>query len=257
MLALAIPASAQGVTRLPNGSYGRVQDTQAAAPGFFYFARPDEPVISVTAVGGMTASGVYFLGAGTELADMIALAGGVTSPTGEDPTVRLVRQREAPVETKLSDLYAPGARPVVLQDGDVVEVTMLTSNVPGFFVHSHPGEERVTVTAAGTFVAPGRYVLDEGSTVGDLLSVAGGVAATERDTRVETTTTVRVYRDGGVLLESPLSDLYARQTLALRTGDVVDVEVVRRQRSSFTWRDGLSIVTTVLAAVLAIDTLRR
>ena len=230
--------------------YGRIEDTQAEAPGYFYFARPGEPVVSVTAVGGLRASGLYYLGEGASLADLLALSGGVTAATGaEDPTVRLYRGGAVAYEAPLQSVFR--APPQRLEEGDVVEVAGLVSTVPGFRVHTRPGAETVAVTAAGAFETPGQYVLEEGATVGDLVSLAGAVGGAVRDADERVTATVRLYRAGGVAYEALLTEVYARPTEPLQPGDVVDLEVV--SRPTFTWRDALSIVTGVAAVVLAVD----
>ena len=246
--ALSVPtASAQ--------EYGRIEDTQATAPGYFFFARPGEPVVAVTAVGAVTAAGLYLLGQGADVADLLALSGGIAVPGGQEPTVRVYRDGLAIYESGLHAVYGPGAAPPVLEDEDVVEVTALVSTAPGYHVHTVPGEETVVVTAAGAFAAPGRYVVGEGATVGDLAALAGGLAGSVRDADVEVTTTVRVYRAGGVAFESGLTDLYARPTPALEGGDVVDLEVVRERQSRFTFSDGLSIVTALLTAAVLTERL--
>ncbi|MEM0964201.1 MAG: hypothetical protein AAGK21_16865 [Bacteroidota bacterium] len=249
-LVLCLPAtSAQ--------EFGRIGDTQAQAPGYFFFARAGEPVVAVTAVGAVGASGLYLLGQGAHVGDLLALASGVqTAPaSGEEPVVRLYRGGTVFYEAGLRSVFGPDADPPVLQDDDVVEVTSLVTSAPGYFVHNRPGVPPIVVTAAGAFGAPGRYVLDEGSTVGDLAALAGGVAGFVRDVDLEVTTTVRVYRGGGITFESPLAELYARPTPVLQPGDVVDLDVVTEQQSSFTLRDALSIITTIASVGLLVERL--
>ena len=249
--------------------YGRIEDTQASAPGYFFFARPGEPTVSVTAVGAVGAKGRYLLGVGSTVADLVALSGGVPTPSGAsatleaesmEPTVRLFRGGAVVSETLYRDLYGSSATPTRLLDGDVVEVvvpasTALVSTARGYFVHARPGQETLVVTAAGAFAAPGRYVLEAGADVSDLLALAGGVAEPERDARTEVTATVTLYRDGAVSFTAPLEDLYTRTTPPLMEGDAVDLNVVTRRRTPFTWRDGLSVVTTALAVLIAVDRL--
>ena len=127
--------------------------------------------------------------------------------------------------------------------------------MPGFYVHTEPGNEPFAVTAAGAFAAPGRYILDPGSSVGDLVALAGGVGVLgARDARTEVTATVRVFRDATLTFETPLEELYARETLALQPGDVVDLEVTFRQRTAF-WRDALTILTTALGVAILVERL--
>lgn len=248
LLGLVATSPAAGQT------FGRIADTQAQVPGFFYFARTGEPVVAVTAVG-LVPSGRYYLGVGATVGDFLALAGGPTAePMGEDLTVRLYRAGETVYETGLRGVFGPGANPPVLQDGDVIDVTGLITSVQGFFVHNRPGVAPIVVTASGAIGAAGRYVLDEGTTVGDLVAFAGGLAGNARDVNLDITATVRVYREGTVSFESPLVNLYARPTPVLMSGDVVDLDIVtERQTASFTWRDGLSLLTTALSVVILVE----
>ncbi|WP_412070408.1 SLBB domain-containing protein [Rubrivirga sp. IMCC43871] len=244
-LVLAAPLGAQ--------TYSAVDDVQASAPGYFTFARPGERVVTVTAVGALGATGRYAVGEGATVVDLLALAGGATPERAATAVVRVYREGGRVVEARAQDLYRDGAAPVVLREGDVVEVVGLTSTAPGYYVHSSPDAEPIVATAAGAVTAPGRFAVDPGTTVADLLALAGGTRGGELDTAVETTTTVRLYRAGNVAFEALLSETYARPTPALQSGDVVELTVVNRRRSSFTWRDGLSIVTAAVAVVIATD----
>ena len=239
----------------PGGEVGRLERTTAAAPGFFYKFEGNQPLITVSTVGAVAANAVFLVGEGSTMADVLALAGGVTVDRTGSARVRLHRQGTMVSEVEIRDLYADGAAPPVLQDGDVIEVVGLVSSVPGFYVHTEPGSETIPVTASGAFAAPGRYEVNAGSTVGDLVAYAGGLGTVGvRDSRTEVTATVRVYRAGEVLLESPLSELYAQQTMVLQSGDAVDLEVITRQRGVF-WRDALSVTTALLSAAVLIERL--
>ncbi len=252
VLVLAAPlATAQSPG---GGEVGRLDRTTAAAPGFFYKFERNQPLISITTVGAV-ANAVFLIGEGSTITDVLALAGGVTLDRTGSATLRLHRRGVTIVEVPIQDLYADGAAPPVLQDGDVIEVVGLTSSVPGFYVHTEPGNTSFAVTASGAFAAPGRYKLDVGSTVGDLVAFAGGLGSIGvRDSGTNIEATVRLYRAGEVILESPLSELYAQQTMALQPGDAVDLEVILSRRGSF-FRDALTVTTTVLGAILLVDRL--
>ncbi|WP_412062425.1 SLBB domain-containing protein [Rubrivirga sp. IMCC45206] len=247
-LVLAAPLGAQ--------TYAPVTEVQASTPGYFTFARPGERVVTVTTVGLLTATGRFAVGEGTTVTELLALAGGVPSAQASTAIVRVYREGGRAVESSVRELYRGNTPPVPLREGDVVEVVGLTTSAPGYYVHSSPDADPVVVTAAGAVTAPGRFVVDPGTTVADLLALAGGTRTGALDTAVETTTTVRLHRAGSVAFEASLSDTYARPTPALEPGDVVELETVNRRRSSFTWRDGLSLVTTGLAILIAVDRLQ-
>lgn len=236
-------------------SYGQLGDVQTTAPGYFFFARPGEPVVAVTAVGAVTATGRYVVRQGTTVADLLALAGGTAVDRSGRATVRVYRDDALLLEREVQTLYAPGATPVALQEGDVVEVVGLVSSVPGYYVHTEPGNDPFAVTAAGAFAAPGRYVVDPGTTVSDLVALAGGSGVLgEQETRTKVTATVRLYRSGDLAFEAPLEDLYARQTTTLQVGDVVNLQVTY-EREREVLRDALSIISAVVGVGLLIERL--
>ena len=236
-------------------SYGGVDDVQVSAPGYFFFARPGQPVVTVTAVGALPARGRYALGEGATVADLLALAGGASVDRTGRASVRLYRAGRQVIDVDARDLFGEDAMPVLLREGDVVEVVGLTSTAPGFYVHTQPGARPIIVTVAGAVSAPGRFFVDPGTTVGDLLALAGGTRGGVEDSRVETTPTVRLHRDGSIAFEGTLTETYARPTPVLQDGDVVELEIIARRRNPFTWRDALSLVTTGLAVLIAVDRL--
>ena len=237
--------------------FGRVEDTQAQAPGYFFYARPGEAVVAVTAVGSVGQAGRYLLGDGATVADLIALSGGAQDQqrvaVSDDANVRLYRGGDVIYDVPLRRVYAGDQAPPVLEENDIVEVVGLVSSARGFFVHTRPGEETIIVTAAGAFQSPGRYVLEGDARVGDLVALAGGLGEAVRRSDERIRATVRVYRSGSILLESDLSELYSQDTPILESGDVVDLESVRT--AVFTWRDVVSIATGLGALALAIDRL--
>ena len=242
------PASAQigGVS---------VTETQAGVPGFYYLVRPGDPTVTVTAVGNVGATGQYTLTAGTTLADLLALSGGVTPDRTGKATVRVYRDGARAMEMDVSALYGDDATSIVLREADVVEVVGLVSSVTGYYVHTEPGNAPFAVTAAGAFAAPGRYIVDPGTSLGDLVALAGGVGVLgAREARTEVTSIVRLLRDGALVFEAPLEDLYARETQPLSVGDVVDLQVTFRRNEPI-WRDALTILTTVLGVAILVERL--
>ncbi|HIG74806.1 MAG TPA: hypothetical protein EYQ24_09610 [Bacteroidetes bacterium] len=248
LAATATAASAQPGTL-------QVNETQAGVPGFFYLVRPGDATVTVTAIGNVGATGRYVLSAGTTLADLLALSGGVAPDRRGQAIVRVYRDGTRAMEMQAASLYGDGAMPVVLREGDVVEVVGLTSSVPGYYVHTEPGNDPFAVTAAGAFAAPGRYLVDPGTSLGDLVALAGGVGAFgARDARDEVTATVRLLREGAPVFEAPLEDLYARDTQSLLAGDVVDLQVTYRRNEPF-WRDALAVITTALGVAILVERL--
>lgn len=255
LLAAFLLAATAAAPLLAQTGAVRVDETQAGVPGFYYLVRPGDATVTVTAVGNVGATGRYVLSAGTTLADLLALSGGVAPDRRGQAVVRVYRDGTRAMEMQASALYGDGATPVVLREGDVVEVVGLTSTVPGYYVHTEPGNDPFAVTVAGAFAAPGRYLVDPGTSLGDVVVLAGGAGTFgARDARDEITATVRLLRDGALAFESPLEDLYSRDTQPLRAGDVVDLQVTYRRNEPI-WRDALTILTTVLGVAILVERL--
>ena len=257
VLLLLTVASGAPVSSQPGSAPGPslVNETLATVPGYYYVLRPGDPTVTVTAVGNVTATGQYTLTAGTTLQDLLAYVGGIALDRRGSATVRVYRGGERAVEREVSVLLAEGAQPIVLQEEDIVEVVGLTSTVTGYYVHTEPGNEPFAVTAAGAFAAPGRYVIDPGTSIGDLVALAGGTGVLgAREARTEVTSTVRLLRNGAPVFEAPLEDLYARPTQPLAEGDVVDLQVTFRRNEPF-WRDALQVISVGLGIAILVDRL--
>lgn len=233
-LVVVVPAEAQIPSSLSTGG------DRISARGFYKFSQPGDAIVQVIAVGSIPAQGIYELTAGTSLADLIALSGGAVPDRRGEATVRLHREGAATLEVDARSLFEENRQPIALREGDVVEVVGLVSTVPGFYTHTEPGNESIQLTVAGAFAAPGRYIVDTGTTIGEIVALAGGLGGRGQraeDTEIEST--VRLFRDGALAFEAPLEELYARQTQTLQEGDVVDLDVVVEQRGP--------LLTTILS----------
>lgn len=134
LLFLAPAAHAQTV--------GRVGNITAEGTAYHVFARPGEATVQVLVLGGVSSPGLYEVGAGTDLGQLLALTGGPPVAQGGRAnqevhvTVRLYRESggtrtvlyEAPLEQMLA---APAAYPT-LQDGDVFSVETVVIEKQGF-----------------------------------------------------------------------------------------------------------------------------
>jgi len=129
----------------------------------------------VSVLGSVFKPGRYPLERTTNLADLLALVGGVT-PDGSD-LVTIV-SATGKVEYDLQKIVgkADGMKGIILSGGEVV------------FVHSRD------ISVMGQVLRPGKYAVVGGvRTVADFLSVAGGVSPTGSDT-----ITVTTVRDGKI-----------------------------------------------------------
>ena len=143
-----------------------------------------------------------------------------------------------------------------------------------FFSYAEPGAPLFEVVLIGEGIRSGIYRFQEGTSLTQVLALAGGVAASDSTVgarqQVVSTSRVRVLRpDGGgdvrVIYEATASALVreAARHPALRTGDVIesDVEtVVYEEAEPFTFRDGIEIaarVASLVSVVLLLATGRR
>jgi len=129
------------------------------------------------------------------------------------------------------------------------------SNV-AYFYHARPGEATVQVSLWGTIPRPGIYEVPDTTTLDKLLTMAGGAPVKARqENRDPPTITVRVYRSGAdgrtQIFESQLKDILEEdlQYPDFRDDDIVVVETVN-PRAPFTWRDLLSLASTLGTLVL-------
>ena len=125
LAAVAAPTAAQVL---------RPNDVRVStAPGYFTYFLPGERTTQATVIGTVRAPGLYLVSAGTDLGELLGLAGGpyagpVSNEVERTTTVRLYRAgtggtREVVYEQSGEDFARDAtAYPVVL-DGDMVEVT--------------------------------------------------------------------------------------------------------------------------------------
>ncbi|NOU25205.1 MAG: polysaccharide export protein [Methylotenera sp.] len=129
----------------------------------------------VSVLGSVYKPGRYPLERTTNLADLLALVGGVT-PDGSDLVT--VTNAAGKTEYDLQKVVgkADGLKSIIFSGGEVV------------FVHSRD------ISVMGQVLKPGKYAVVGGvRTVADFLSVAGGITATGSDT-----VTVTTVRDGKI-----------------------------------------------------------
>ncbi len=113
--------------------FNRFDNMRAEGTSYHIFAKRGEATIQILVLGS-TGSGIYEVGVGIELDQLLALTGGTTMATSTSSetrvTVRLFREGtgrrdlvyEAPLERMLAE---PGLYPP-LQDGDVLTVETIT-----------------------------------------------------------------------------------------------------------------------------------
>lgn len=241
-LALTATASAQVL--------GRTEGRQASSEGYYLYALPNEPTTRVAVQGDVPRTGIYDLGRGFDLSAVLAMAGGPSVLAALDPLdprdlrdprvrVRLRRGdgRDVVYETDYQALVAGESVAPALADGDVVVVETLYER--GVYVW-------------GAVRNPGFFEVGPDVDAVRLLALAGGPQGDgARAEDVATDATVAVIRPGaGVIYEASLERFVIGTDLpALADGDALQVEVVQRNR--FTFRDGLTIVGSVAAVVLA------
>ena len=134
-----------------------------------------------------------------------------------------------------------------------------------FYSYAEPGAPLFEVVLIGQGIRNGIYRFQEGTSLTEVLALAGGVAASDSTgglrQQVVTTSHVRVFRplpDGGVrLVYEATPEALVREPArhpVLQTGDVVEADVeavVYELDEPFTFRDGLEL-TARLASVISV-----
>jgi hypothetical protein len=130
------------------------------------------------------------------------------------------------------------------------------SSVNYYYYHARPGEATVQVSVWGTIPQPGIYEVPDTTSLDKLMTMAGGAPLeARREGRDAPTITVQVYRPGPdgrrQIFEAQLTDLLNGnpQYPDFRDNDIVVVETVT-PKSPFTWRDALSLTSTLGTLVL-------
>ena len=124
-----------------------------------------------------------------------------------------------------------------------------------YFIFAAPGEATIELLVLGN-AKSGVYVVGETTTFTELLALAGGVSAADRNENVRIERTVRLLREQGaerVVVYEADADEALRQTgahPALMNGDMVTVETEVHNR--FNLRDTLSIVTSLASVTLLV-----
>jgi len=125
------------------------------------------------------------------------------------------------------------------------------SNV-AYFYHAQPGQATVQVSVWGTIPRPGIYEVPDSTDLDKLLTMAGGAPLDARtENRDAPEINVRVYRPTpdsarSVLFASSIADMLSEDTNypVLRDDDIIVIETIR-PRQRFTWRDALSVLSSV------------
>ena len=144
--------------------------------------------------------------------------------------------------------------------GQLIETLDDTRTNSAFYYHVEPGASRIEVRVIGSVRAPGVYQISERTDVGKLLALAGG-PETFVGRNGQSEITLRLFRSNATLrqlvyemkLEGHLAS--TQPYPVLEENDVLMVE--SRLRQSFGWREGLTILTSIATAIVAINTWNR
>ena len=124
------------------------------------------------------------------------------------------------------------------------------------FRYAPPGEPTMDIRVWGAVRSAGIYQVEYETSLLDVLTLAGGPALPAETDRTEQTVRVQVVRDPSgartVVLAAELGELTDRDVVLpdLQDGDLVTLTPESRQR--FTWRDALSVTSSVASLALLI-----
>ena len=141
--------------------------------------------------------------------------------------------------------------------GSYGRVEQTNSNIGYYHYYTQPGGVTVQVQVLGVVGATGVYELNVGTSLGTLLTLAGGPQISTRERRNRRDILLRLYRPSegreAPLFEATFVSLLAdpQASPPLRDGDVLLVEVVEYKR--FNWRDAATLAGTAAALTLALE----
>jgi len=130
-----------------------------------------ELVREVSVMGQVMKPGVYKIRDGTTLLEVLAMAGGVTD-TGDDSAIRLTRRTQDGAGEVLEVDVESLDRDIIVHHGDTVFVPLNVRQV----------------SVLGEVARPGVYPIREGTTLLEVLAMAGGVTQLGDDRAVRVTT---------------------------------------------------------------------
>ena len=142
---LALFALLAAATLAPAASAQTLRPTDvrvSTAPGYFTYFLPGERTTQATVLGTVRSPGLYLVSAGTDLGELLGLAGGpyagpVSNEVERTTTIRLYRAAEGGtrevIYERSQEAFARDATsyPVVI-DGDTVEVTTVERRLRTF-----------------------------------------------------------------------------------------------------------------------------
>ncbi|SRR5690554_936651 len=153
-------------------------------------------------------------------------------------------------------LLAPAAHAQeILSPGDV------QSSGTAYRLFTHAGEPTIEVMVLGSDGADGIYGVGVDTELDQLLALAGGAALGSRPRSTRRSVTIRLFRtEGGerrLIYEAPLEQmlLEPEKYPKLQEQDVFVIETI--ERTGFSWRDALSVVTTLTSVGLLAERLIR
>lgn len=142
-----------------------------------------------------------------------------------------------------------------------ISPTEVISAGTSYFIYTEPGAPTIQVTVVGEGTRSGLYVVQTGTTLTELLALAGGTPRSSEDARQIIRSTVSVLREEGgrrVPVYQADAEALVREPAAhpdLTSGDVIDVDVEYEEvEQPFTFREGLEIASRIasLASLLLI-----
>lgn len=140
---LASTLGSAGLVGAPVASAQEIRDLEPRivnAPGYFTSVLPGERSVQATVLGTVRAPGLYTVSDGTDMGELLALAGGPTlAPLSTEiertVTVRLYRgtgEREVVYERTFDGFAADASAYPRLVDGDLLEVTTVDRRLRTF-----------------------------------------------------------------------------------------------------------------------------
>lgn len=229
----------------------QTSDTESSGVAVYRYTEIGQTAMTVDLLSAAGRSGRFLVEPGLSVLDLIVLSGGATlvdatgagGPAGVVSVIRESGGRRTVVFSAPLSAVTGGEEFARLEDGDLVTIR---TAAPG----------AITVDVWGAVGRSGRLEVEPQSTLFDVLAQAGGPALGPGGADA---VLVLLSRSGGsgraVVYEGTLADLSEQAPPVVEAGDIVTVRV--REAPSFTWEDGLRVVSSAASiAVLVLQVLR-
>lgn len=128
-----------------------------------------------------------------------------------------------------------------------------------YYTYARPGEATMEILVIGSERSSGIYEVGHTTRMDELLALSGVLALASRSQEIKTRITIRLYRESegtrSAIYEAPIETMLLEPSRYpdLQEGDVLTIETT--EKTKFNWRDGISILSSLVSILWIVDRL--